>query len=305
AGAHELLFRGPQGTGKTMIASRLISILPPLSEEFSIEVAALQSLAGKMVDGNSWGQRPFRSPHHTASAVALVGGGSNPRPGEISLAHRGILFLDELPEFDRKVLEVLREPLESGSITISRAAQQVEYPAKFQLIAAMNPCPCGFFGDTRKSCSCSPAQLQRYKAKLSGPLLDRIDMHVNVSRLPTHMLLNNDTAQVMETSSTVRKRVIRTQKIQLNNRNKMNASLQASELIDAQWIEPEALDWLSRAIEKLGQSARTFHRILRVARTIADLEIAKSGPINQLLQLRVGTAHIKEALAFRQFEDRQ
>ncbi len=305
AGEHNLLFSGPPGTGKTMLASRLSSILPPLSEEFSIEVAALQSLAGKMVDGNSWGQRPFRSPHHTASAVALVGGGSNPRPGEISLAHRGILFLDELPEFDRKVLEVLREPLESGSITISRAAQQVEYPAKFQLIAAMNPCPCGFFGDTRKSCSCSPAQLQRYKAKLSGPLLDRIDMHVNVSRLPTHMLLNNDTAQVMETSSTVRKRVIRTQKIQLNNRNKMNASLQASELIDAQWIEPEALDWLSRAIEKLGQSARTFHRILRVARTIADLEIAKSGPINQLLQLRVGTAHIKEALAFRQFEDRQ
>ena len=271
----------------------------------SFEVAAIQSLAGKVVDGSSWGRRPFRRPHHTASAVALVGGGSNPRPGEISLAHRGILFLDELPEFDRKVLEVLREPLESGSITISRAAQQVEYPAKFQLVAAMNPCPCGFFGDTRQSCSCSSAQLQRYKAKLSGPLLDRIDMHVNVSRLPTHMLLNNETAKSIETSSAVRKRVIRAQEIQFSHRKKMNANLQASELIDAQWIEPEALDWLSSAIEKLGQSARAFHRILRVARTIADLEIEKSAPTNRLSQLRVNTAHIKEALAFRQFTDRQ
>lgn len=298
AGGHNLIFVGPPGTGKTLLASRMISISPLLGEASAIEVAAINSLAGKKTTIANWRQRPFRNPHHTASAVAMVGGGSHPKPGEISLAHRGVLFLDELPEFDRKVLEVLREPIESGKITISRATQQVEYPAQFQLVAAMNPCPCGFYGDTRQSCSCSPSQIQRYRAKLSGPLLDRIDLHVSVTRMPANMLSKSTHAN--ESSATIRARVIQAQKKQAAARGKINAALSARELIDNGWIDTAALDWLSAAIETLGLSARAFHRLLRIGRTIADLEICTKDSDDAKHQVQ--TNHLKEALAYRQLD---
>ena len=298
AGGHNLIFVGPPGTGKTMLALRLISISPPLSDASAIEVAAINSLAGKENTIAQWRQRPFRNPHHTASAVAMVGGGSHPKPGEISLAHKGVLFLDELPEFDRKVLEVLREPIESGRITISRATQQVEYPAQFQLVAAMNPCPCGFFGDTRQNCSCSPAQIQRYRSKLSGPLLDRIDLHVSVTRLPVNMMTQKTT--VNEPSDAIRSRVLKTQHQQAKSRGKVNALLSARELIDDGWIKEDAIEWLSMAIEKLGLSARAFHRLLRIGRTIADLEYIDTA--YEKSQTQVQIHHLKEALAYRQLD---
>ncbi len=298
AGGHNLLFVGPPGTGKTMLANRLIGLLPPLGKSAAIEVASVHSLAGKSIDLNNWRQRPFRQPHHTASAIALVGGGSHPRPGEISLAHRGVLFLDELPEFDRKVLEVLREPLESGSITISRATQTLEFPARFQLIAAMNPCPCGFYGDSRQQCSCSPAQIQRYRGKVSGPLLDRIDLQVNVNRVPAHLL--NETTAVdtvdIENSETVRRRVARAQRIQYERQRLLNAQTSNSLLSNNNFMSPEALDFLAGAIEKLGQSARAYHRLLKIARTIADLELAQQ---EKTETGKVETRHVKEALSFR------
>jgi magnesium chelatase family protein len=228
----------------------------------------------------------------------MVGGGSHPKPGEISLAHKGVLFLDELPEFDRKVLEVLREPIESGRITISRATQQVEYPAQFQLVAAMNPCPCGFFGDTRQNCSCSPAQIQRYRSKLSGPLLDRIDLHVSVTRLPVNMMTQKTT--VNEPSDAIRSRVLKTQHQQAKSRGKVNALLSARELIDDGWIKEDAIEWLSMAIEKLGLSARAFHRLLRIGRTIADLEYIDTA--YDKAQTQVQVHHLKEALAYRQLD---
>ena len=298
AGGHNLIFIGPPGTGKTMLALRLISISPPLNDASAIEVAAINSLAGKENTIAQWRQRPFRNPHHTASAVAMVGGGSHPKPGEISLAHKGVLFLDELPEFDRKVLEVLREPIESGRITISRATQQVEYPAQFQLVAAMNPCPCGFFGDTRQNCSCSPAQIQRYRSKLSGPLLDRIDLHVSVTRLPVNMMTQKTT--VNEPSDAIRARVLKTQHQQAKSRGKINARLSARELIDDGWIKEDAIEWLSMAIEKLGLSARAFHRLLRIGRTIADLEYIDT--TYEKSQTQVQIHHLKEALAYRQLD---
>jgi len=298
AGGHNLIFIGPPGTGKTMLALRLISISPPLSDASAIEVAAINSLVGKENTIKQWRQRPFRNPHHTASAVAMVGGGSNPKPGEISLAHKGVLFLDELPEFDRKVLEVLREPIESGRITISRATQQVEYPAQFQLVAAMNPCPCGFFGDTRQNCSCSPNQIQRYRSKLSGPLLDRIDLHVSVTRLPINMMTQKTT--VNESSDTIRERVLKAQQLQANSRGKINAQLTSRELIDDGWIKEEAIEWLSMAIEKLGLSARAFHRLLRIGRTIADLESIDTAYDKDQVQVQIH--HLKEALAYRQLD---
>ena len=289
AGGHNLLMSGPPGTGKTMLANRITGILPPLGRDAAIEVASIQSLAGRRIDSSNWRLRPFRQPHHTASAVAMVGGGSHPRPGEISLSHRGILFLDELPEFDRKVLEVLREPIESGRITISRAAQSVEYPAQFQLIAAMNPCPCGFYGDAQQNCSCSNAQIRRYRSKLSGPLLDRIDLHVSVNRLPTH-LLGKKTQHSGEASNVVAARVKAAQRIQYKRQRCLNAQLPASMLVNAERVEPDALEWLGRAIEKLGGSARSYHRLLKIAWTIGDLEGEET---------RVGVRHVKEALVFR------
>lgn len=297
AGGHNLIFVGPPGTGKTMLASRIIGISPLLSEDSAIEVAAIQSLTGKATTLDNWRQRPFRNPHHSASAAAMVGGGSNPKPGEISLSHKGVLFLDELPEFDRKVLEVLREPIESGKITISRATQQVEYPAQFQLIAAMNPCPCGFYGDVRQDCTCSTAQIQRYRAKLSGPLLDRIDLHVSVTRMPAYMI--SQSAVSNENSAAIRARVVAAQKRQARARGKINAKLSARELIDNQWIEPEAINWLSDAIEALGLSARAFHRLLRIGRTIADLDYCEQTSFDNA---PVKTDHFKEALAYRQLD---
>tara|TARA_B100000767_G_scaffold272700_1_gene301014 strand:- start:2186 stop:3718 length:1533 start_codon:yes stop_codon:yes gene_type:complete len=298
AGGHNLLFIGPPGTGKTMLASRILSITPPLSKRAALAVAAIQSLRGRQISLQDLGQKPFRAPHHTASAVAMVGGGSNPKPGEISLAHKGILFLDELPEFDRKVLEVLREPLESGRIMISRASQQVEYPAEFQLIAAMNPCPCGFFGDVQQPCQCSSQQVKRYRAKISGPLLDRIDLHVSVNRLPAALL--SDKASTAERSKDIAKRVLHAQRQQAKARGKINAQLSTDELIHAPWITQETLSWLGKTIDKLDLSARAFHRILRIGRTIADLESFSQHAHQQCLP--VEPHHLKEALAFRQLD---
>lgn len=288
AGGHSLLFIGPPGTGKSMLAARLPGILPPMTESEALETAAVLSIASGF-DVSQWRQRPFRGPHHTASGVALVGGGSHPRPGEISLAHGGVLFLDELPEFDRRVLEVLREPLESGRIIISRAARQAEFPARFQLIAAMNPCPCGFAGDPRGECRCTPDQVRRYRDRISGPLLDRIDLQVSVPRLKANEFSK---ASSGESSSTVRKRVLAAREVQLERCGKANATLLAREIEAVCATEREGLQLLERAAERLGLSARAHHRILRVARTIADLAGSEA----------VTAMHVGEAISYRQLE---
>ncbi len=284
AGGHSLLMMGPPGTGKTLLAARLPSILPPLDDDTSLEVATIHSVAGQQA--HTFGVAPFRNPHHTASAAALVGGGSNPRPGEITLAHHGVLFLDELPEFDRKVLEVLREPLESGQVVISRAAKQMTFPAGFQLIAAMNPCPCGFLGDGTPRCRCSPDQVQRYRGKLSGPLLDRIDLHIEVPSLPASAL--RDT-QISESSAMVRERVLNARARQQTRQQLTNKALTPS-LLDKHCIlgEKEA-KLLDQAMQRLRLSARAYHRILRVARTIADLADSEA----------ILIPHITEAIGYR------
>ncbi|WP_160151749.1 YifB family Mg chelatase-like AAA ATPase [Microbulbifer sp. ALW1] len=282
-GNHNLLFYGPPGTGKTMLASRLPGILPPLTEKELVEVAALYSSAGL----SRIRQRPFRAPHHSASPTALVGGGSNPRPGEISLAHRGVLFLDEMPEFPRSALEILREPLENGEVRISRARAQVTFPANFQLVAAMNPCPCGYLGETR--CRCTPDQIDRYRNKLSGPLLDRIDMQVEVSSMSASQLQDSPPG---ESSDTVRERVVRAREIQLQRQGKINGDLQGSELDAFCRLGNQEAALLRASVEKLGLSARSYHRVLKVARTLADL----SG------QEHIGTAQIAEALAYRNLD---
>lgn len=287
AGGHSLLFVGPPGTGKTMLASRLNSILPELSIEQALEIAALQSLSYKNFSLSQWRQRPFRSPHHTASSVALVGGGNPPRPGEISLAHQGTLFLDELPEFNRHVLEALREPLEAKKITISRAARQVDYPADFQLIAAMNPCPCGYLTDPKKSCRCTSEQVQRYRARLSGPLLDRIDMHVEVPALAKHFLIHQDSTA--ESSATVKTRVLDARKLQTARQDILNAQLDHQALKAICVLDTELRTWLHNAIEKLNLSNRAYYRILKLARTIADL--ANTNEIRQV--------HLAEAIQYR------
>lgn len=290
AGGHNMLMVGPPGTGKTMLASRLPGILPRLNEQQALETAALLSISCKKFTFTHWRQPPFRAPHHTASSIALVGGGSPPRPGEISLAHHGILFLDELPEFSRQVLEALREPLESGSITISRAARQAEFPAKFQLIAAMNPCPCGFLSDSANRCRCTAEQVQRYRSRLSGPLLDRIDMHLEVQRLPLKDFMSS--SKLEETSETVRTRVEKARQKQWQRAAKINSDLNSKELEIHCNLTSNDQTLLINAIERLNLSVRTYHRVLRVARTIADLADSD----------QIVTKHLLEALSYRRLE---
>jgi magnesium chelatase family protein len=287
SGNHHALFIGPPGTGKTMLASRLPGILPPLTEAEALEAAAIRSVSGYGIDFHKWKMRPFRAPHHTASAVALVGGGPVPRPGEISLAHRGVLFLDELAEFDRRVLEVLREPLESGHIVISRAARQAEFPAAFQLVAAMNPCPCGYAGDPSGRCACTPEQVRRYRARVSGPLLDRIDLQVAVPRVPLAEL--GDESEPGESSASVRTRVVAARERQLARAGKPNSRLSNREVSRDCALTASDRRLLEHALDKLGLSARAYHRVLRVARSIADLDGSE----------RVATAHLTEAIQYR------
>ena len=290
AGGHSLLMIGPPGAGKTMLASRLPGILPTMTDKEALESAAIQSVSEKGFKVSNWQSRPFRSPHHTASGVALVGGGSHPRPGEISLAHHGVLFLDELPEFDRRVLEVLREPLESGSITISRAARQAEFPARFQLLAAMNPCPCGYFNDQSDRCRCTPDQVLRYRARLSGPLLDRIDLHIEVAPVPNEILLDKKSSQDLTFSSaSIQSRVNAARCRQLARHGKANALLTNRELDEFCKLDKESRLLLEASVNRLGLSARAFHRIIKVARTIADLAGADN----------LASKHIAEAIQYR------
>jgi magnesium chelatase family protein len=290
-GGHNLLFFGPPGTGKSMLAARLGGILPPLENNEALDVATIQSIIGNNALGQ-WVQRPFRAPHHTASAVALVGGGGHPRPGEISLAHQGVLFLDELPEFPRSVLEVLREPLESGRISISRANAQVEFPARFQLIAAMNPCPCGYFGDQTQRCRCSPQQIARYRQKISGPLLDRIDLHVPVCTLPINDLHSKPQG---ENSATVRRRVAQCRDLQNQRQKCANSQLKGRLLQEYCDLDQPSKNLLEQAVTKLNMSARGYDRILRVSRTLADM----SG------ESRINASHLGEALSYRALDRSQ
>ena len=269
SGGHNLLFYGPPGTGKTMLASRLPGILPPLTNQQALEVASIYSVAGKGLRSQAWA-RPFRAPHHTASAAALVGGGSNPSPGEISLAHQGVLFLDELPEFSRRVLEVLREPMESGEIMISRVAAQSRYPASFQLIAAMNPCPCGYLGSQR--CRCTPDQVKRYSSKISGPLLDRIDLQVQVTKIENRELLNQRTQIEGESNSQIQQRISAARARQIERQGKINSQLSSLELEKICPLNSEQQSLMDSAINRFALSTRGFYRVLRVARSIADLE---------------------------------
>ncbi len=288
AGGHSLLMIGPPGTGKTMLASRLPGLLPPMTEEEAVESAAITAVSRQGFSMQLWRRRPFRTPHHTASGVALVGGGSRPLPGEISLAHHGVLFLDELPEFSRQVLEVLREPLESGRITISRALQQAEFPARFQLIAAMNPCPCGFLGDPSGRCHCSSEQVRRYRARLSGPLLDRIDMHIEVPAVPRKQWREYP-SQPGTTSREIRQRVCQARQQQLQRCGKANHLLTPPEIARSCHLTEDDTHLLETASEQLGLSARAYHRILKVARTIADLNGAE----------QIASTHLGEAIAYR------
>jgi magnesium chelatase family protein len=276
---------GPPGAGKTMLASRFSSLLPSMTNDEALEAAAVQSLTGTFTAA-AWKLRPFRAPHHTSSGVALVGGGSIPRPGEISLAHCGVLFLDELPEFDRRVLEVLREPLESGRVTISRAARQAEFPARFQLVAAMNPCPCGYHGHISGKCKCSQDTITRYQDRISGPLLDRIDMQIEVGPVPTDTL---HTAEDGESSDVIAARVEAAFQRQLDRQGKSNRYLTSREI--DRYCKPERAgqDMLHKAMLQFHWSARAYHRVLRVARTIADLAGSES----------VQAKHVAEAVQFR------
>ena len=283
SGSHNLLFIGPPGTGKTMLASRLAGILPPMSEDEAIEVAAIQSISHQQINNQSWLTRPFRAPHHTASSAALVGGGSQPQPGEISLAHNGVLFLDELPEFERKVLDVLREPMESGEVTISRAMHKQTFPARFQLIAAMNPSPTGFYNDNRST----PEQVLRYLNKLSGPFLDRIDIQIEVARLPKGMWANQNTMN--ETTNEIQARVLKCRQLQITRQGKANGHLSSNEVRTHCQLSYQNNELLELAVEKLGLSTRAHHKILKIARTLADIDNTED----------IVHKHIIEALSYR------
>ena len=287
AGGHHLLMSGPPGCGKTLLASRLPGLLPEASEAEALETAAVVSISGRGFDPQRWRQRPWRAPHHGASAVALAGGGSPPRPGEISLAHNGVLFLDELPEWSRAALEVLREPLESGRITVARAGRSAEFPARFQLVAAMNPCPCGWAGDPSARCRCTPDRIGHYWSRLSGPLLDRIDLHLAMARLPPRAL-RADTPPG-ESSAAIRERVVAAQARQHRRGGPLNAHLDSASLAAACPLDTRDQDLLEQAGERLQLTARSLHRVLRVARTIADLD--GDGTI--------ATPHLAEALGYR------
>ncbi len=289
AGGHSALLVGPPGAGKSMLAQRFAGLLPPMATQEALESAAIASLVGRF-DVAQWGQRPTRSPHHSASSVALVGGGSPPKPGEISLSHNGVLFLDELPELSRAALEALREPLETGHITISRAARRADFPARFQLIAAMNPCPCGYLGatagSTPKMCRCSPDQVARYQGKLSGPLLDRIDLHIDVPTLPIADLINTPAG---ENTITIRQRCHQARDMALARQGKPNHALQGAEIDAHVLLDETALKFLNSAAAKLGWSARATHRTLKVARTIADLAHSHTTQVT----------HVAEAMQYR------
>ncbi len=288
-GGHSILLSGAPGSGKTMLAKRFSTLLPELNETQALECAAINSIRGKTIDFTQWRSPPFRAPHHTASQVALVGGGNPPKPGEISLAHHGVLFLDELPEFNRHVLETLREPLESGSVSIARAAAHVEFPAQFQLIAAMNPCPCGQWGNTQANCLCSPDRISRYLGKLSAPLLDRIDMHLTVHALSQEELISPNSSQERQ-SPLLKEKVIKIREFQKTRQNCLNSQLSAKACEQLCALNEAEQSFLHQAMSKLKLSARGYHRLLKVARTIADIDNKAS----------VETTHLQQALSFKQ-----
>lgn len=288
AGGHAMLMVGPPGSGKTMLASRLPTILPEMTPEEILETSIIYSIAGQLGDKNLITTRPFRSVHHTSSAVSLAGGGADARPGEISLAHNGVLFLDELPEFNRATLEILRQPMEAGKIMVARAKRTATYPARFQLIAAMNPCPCGHLGNAALSCSKAPRCAEAYQNKISGPLLDRIDLHVDVDAVNPWEMKSSDTTPC-ETSAEIRARVVAARNIQIQRQGKPNAYLDGTELETVTHLSDEQTQFLNNAAEKMGMSARGYNRIKRIARTIADLRGAKD----------IETSDLAEALSYR------